>query len=67
MTIEEIDAHLSKKGFTGGKESLVGLNLCAIFKTVRPILVFAKTLLFFKPAWQAILQSLIDALDQSCP
>ena len=67
MSIEEIDTHLAKHGFTGKVEALKGKDLCGIFKTVRPILVFVKALLFFKPTWQAILQTLIDALDQTCP
>ncbi len=60
MAIEEIDAHIEKQAQTRG------LDICGTYKTVRPILVFAKGLLFFKPKWQAILQLLIDALDKQC-
>ncbi len=67
LSIDEIDGHIAKHTAGAGTKALTGLNLCAIYKVVRPILVFAKALLFFKPAWQTILQSLIDALDKTCP
>lgn len=60
MTIEEIDAHIEKHAMAKG------LDVCATFKKVRPVLVFVKSLLFFKPKWQAILQTLIDVLDKQC-
>jgi hypothetical protein len=66
LSIEEIDAHIAQTAPKFQAEGFAGVNLCGIYKTVRPILVFVKGLLFFKPAWQAILQSLIDALDASC-
>jgi hypothetical protein len=64
LSIEAIDAHIANQGIT--PESLSGLDVCGVYRTVRPVLVFAKTLLFFKPAWQPILQGFIDAVDKMC-
>ncbi len=60
MKVEEIDAHIQKHA------QARGLDICATYTKVKPVLVFAKGLLFFKPNWQAVLQSLIDALDKEC-
>ena len=67
MSIEEIDAHISQQAKALNTKDFAGLDLCKIYKTVRPVLVFVKALLFFKPAWQAILQGFIDSLDKMCP
>jgi hypothetical protein len=67
MSIEEIDAHIAQQAKALNTKDFAGLDPCKIYKVARPILVFVKALLFFKPAWQAILQGLIDALDKLCP
>ncbi|MEP7108534.1 MAG: hypothetical protein ABI760_11140 [Ferruginibacter sp.] len=60
MTIEQIDAHIEKHA------QAKSLDICGTYKTVKPILVFAKSMLFFKPKWKTVLQTLIDVLDKQC-
>jgi hypothetical protein len=67
LSIEEIDAHLIRQAEALNTKDFAGLDLCKIYKTVRPILEFAKLLLFFRPKWQAVLQSFLDAADKMCP
>jgi hypothetical protein len=66
LSIEEIDAHLAQAKAVG-TEAFAGLDLCKIYKVARPILVFVKALLFFRPTWQTVLQAFIDAADKMCP
>jgi hypothetical protein len=65
--MDAIDAHVEAQTKISGAQDVVGLDLCQIYTRVQPVLSFVKDLLFFKPAWQAVLQSLIDALDKMCP
>jgi hypothetical protein len=67
MSIETIDAHLAQQAKALGTQTFAGLDLCKTYNTVRPILVFVKALLFFRPAWQAVLQAFIDTADKMCP
>jgi hypothetical protein len=64
MNIDQIDEHIEPHhdAVVSGKPSF-----CTIYTGVRPILFFAKTLLFFRPKWQTLLTALIGALDISCP
>ncbi len=66
LTIPQIDAHIAKHLGKLKAEELDSLDLCKIYQTIRPALIFIRTLLFWKPDWQVILQKLIDALDASC-
>jgi uncharacterized protein VirK/YbjX len=43
------------------------VDLCAVYKKVRPALSFAKALLFWKPKWAAWVKELMDKLDEVCP
>jgi len=62
LSVEEIDNHIKPHL----QANLAAIDFCGIYKAVRPILVFAKALLFFKPAWQAILEAFITSMDNAC-
>ena len=67
MSIEEIDSHLATTAQSGTRDIGSAVNdICKTYNDVRPILVFAKGILFFKPKWQAVIQSLIAAMDNNC-
>jgi hypothetical protein len=42
-------------------------QFCAIYTAARPVLVFVKGMLFFRPKWQAIVTALLGGLDTICP
>ncbi len=42
-------------------------DIGAIYHAVRPVLLFAKTILFFKPKWQNAINAFITALDALYP
>jgi len=42
-------------------------QFCAIYTAARPVLVFARGMLFFKPKWQTVITGLIGGLDTICP
>lgn len=82
MEIQQIDAHIekheklqsakaSKKSAkkTATKQTAAAKlgSVCEVYQKVRPVILFAKGLLFFKPKWQAVIQQLIDSLDLICP
>jgi len=62
MHFNEIDEHVEANADTLHERS----NFCEIYKIARPILFFAKSILFFKPKWQAVLTALIANLDSGC-
>jgi hypothetical protein len=64
MEVEEIDAHVEAHAETVAKAIP---DLCAIYKVNRPVLKFAKALLFFKKKWQDAIDKLIASLDDACP
>lgn len=42
-------------------------QFCAIYTAARPVLLFARGMLFFKPKWQTVVTALIGGLDTVCP
>ncbi len=66
MEMHEIDSHVDAH-YENLTTKATTVNLCAIYTGVRPVLKFAKALLFFKPKWQTAIQALIDNLDTACP
>ncbi|WP_217603700.1 hypothetical protein [Chitinophaga sp. GbtcB8] len=62
MSIEQIDKHIASRP----NATTAAIDFCAIYKTVRPILLFAKALLFFKPEWQKVLEAFIESMDGNC-
>jgi hypothetical protein len=42
-------------------------EFCAVYTAARPVLLFARGLLFFKPKWQTVVTALIGGLDTVCP
>lgn len=72
MELHEIDAHLAAhfdvlEKDIPTKKALTIPDICAIYQAVKPILKFARAILFFKPKWQSALDKLMNSLDQVCP
>ncbi len=72
LSVEQIDKHIEKsqmpKGVQeAGAEKATALNLCVAYGKARPVIVFAQSLLFFKPKWQQAVSVLITAIDAACP
>ena len=66
--IDALDAHVDEHLTTTESMSAQKLlDICAIWKGVRPIVKVARALLFWKPKWQAVLDQLITSLDATCP
>lgn len=67
MLMEEVDQHLdNSENEVATKDGATGLDLCTAYKAVRPVLEFAKLLLFFKPKWQIVLANFILVNDSLC-
>jgi hypothetical protein len=41
-------------------------NICGVYQKAKPVLKFAKTVLFFKPKWAAVIGLFITTLDEIC-
>jgi len=75
MEVHEIDAHVDANADTVNSINITQdmaaelklVNICKIYQAVRPVLKFAKGLLFFKHKWQSFIQKLLDSLDAVCP
>lgn len=71
LEISDIDNHLAnypapRPAGTLSDYELRVFNLCGIWQKVRPIIKFAKKLLFFKPLWQAVVEEFVDICDGLC-
>lgn len=72
LSVQEIDEHVEKYSKLVATEKLEGealkaFNLCATYAVVRPILLFAKSILgFFKPNWATVIGTFIAAVDVAC-
>ncbi len=72
MRISEIDQHiLEHESMPEAPVHLTGagfrlFNICKAYKKVRPVIVFAKSLLFWKPKWVVVINLFIEALDNAC-
>lgn len=67
MTIQEIDEHIEKSEQLASSENLQAINICGIYATVRPVLVFAKSVLsFVKPKWATVIDTFISTVDVFC-
>lgn len=67
LPIDQIDAHVDDH--LAKSEELAAqkmLNLCSIWTGVRPVVKFARALLFWKPKWQQVIDQLITSLDEAC-
>lgn len=69
MSVEQIDKHVEttytpKKA--GAEKDSATFNLCATYAVARPIIIFAKSFLFFKPKWQDAVGKFVTALDAVC-
>lgn len=42
-------------------------QFCAVYTAARPVLLFVRGMLFFRPKWQTIVTALIGGLDTICP
>ena len=65
QTIEQVDMHLESTPLVPIPHGATH-NICDIYPVAKPILLFAKSLLFFKPTWQSVITGLIAALDNQC-
>jgi hypothetical protein len=61
MKTEEIDKHVEKH-LAENKS----FDLCTTYKTVKPVIEFAKLLLFFKPKWQQAIGNFVAVMDKNC-
>jgi len=59
--VADIDAHVNDHLRTTA--NLKAIDLEAAYKGVRPVLKFARSILFFKPKWQHVLDMFIASLD----
>jgi hypothetical protein len=72
MNVQEIDDHVDN--FTAA-EAPAGFNeaqlklfdICQVWQKVRPIVKFARNMLFWRPKWQDVVDQFIAAADLSCP
>lgn len=74
MQVHEIDEHIEAheaphtaidtSAFSAQELKL--FNVCSIYKKIRPIIKFARTLLFWKPKWQAVIDEFIAVCDGIC-
>lgn len=65
--VSDIDAHVDNHlekvaGLDAGKLP----NLCTVWSGVKPVIKFARALLFWKPKWQAVIDQFITSLDAAC-
>jgi len=62
MSIKEIDEHIEQS-----EQNVSGINICGTYNTVRPVLVFAKSVLgIVKPKWATVLGVFISTVDAFC-
>ena len=48
-------------------QALQLFSICAAWQKVRPIVNFAKAMLFWKPKWQAVITEFEGVADGICP
>ena len=70
--IQEIDNHLEdfSANEANGNMSANAMKLfsvCNAYQKVRPIIIFVKGLLFWKPKWQKVIDEFILVADGICP
>lgn len=67
--MEKVDAHVDalfeklEKDF----ESKSSVSFCDAYRVARPVILWVKGLLFFRPKWQKVLTIFVATLDVSCP
>lgn len=71
MQVHEIDEHIEAPALevdtsAFSAQELKLFNVCSIYKKIRPIIKFARTLLFWKPKWQAVIDEFIAVCDGIC-
>ena len=62
--ISQIDKQVDE--FLAKSSASKGFNICAIWLVVKPILTVVKTILFFKPKWQTVIDQFIAVVDGFC-
>ena len=68
FTMDQVDLHVENILKTAAVPSKAAPDLCKVFHTVEPILVFIAPLLrLLKPKWATVLDAAIAAIDQACP
>lgn len=72
MTHQQIDQHLEDFAANEATEGMSAnafklLSVCNVYQKIRPILKFAKSLLFWKPKWQIVIDEFMAVADGICP
>ncbi len=70
MKFEEVDQHVASVNLATLKatdHATATINLCAIYKAVKPILAFVETFPFFPVKWKAVIAMFTENLDLMCP
>lgn len=67
MNVNEIDAHVDAHLAESANMDMKAINICNVYRAARPVIMFAKALLFWKPKWQAVVTALVEQLDITCP
>lgn len=60
-----VPKHLANKNTL--QLSNIIMKICAIVSQARPVIKFARSILFFKPKWQAKLDEVMDIVNIACP
>ena len=64
MDLHEIDAHVEKHLPAIPEKGIP--DLCVIYNAARPVIAFARALLFWRPKWQAVISAFMASLDAQC-
>lgn len=59
-----VDMHFDKLEADFNEKSV---SFCDAYYVARPVIIWVKGLLFFKPKWQKVLTILVASLDVNCP
>ncbi len=71
MTFEEVHQHVQSVDpaiFPKTIDPLgPAIQLCPIYKAIRPILALFVMIPFFPASWKAVVQGFMDTMDKVCP
>ena len=70
--VHEIDTHLEDFAANEANEGMSAnamklFSVCNAYQKIRPIIIFVKGLLFWKPKWQKAIDEFIVVADGICP
>lgn len=72
MQVHEIDEHIEAPApeidtSAFNAQELKLFNICAAYQKVRPVIKFVRGMLFWKPKWQAVIDTFLTVTDGICP